>query len=153
MNRGVQPRVSGRGTEIQTGAGERAGTEAERIRAAERYLSEYRTAYRMLKAGMEGFCRDSRRGGWGSVGQERGQSHLLAATHMTLSDDDRMWEEKLEAIRATVLAVAEPDQKIFLFQHYIRGNTVEACAEILDISVRTAFRLKKRALLTVSEMI
>ena len=64
-----------------------------------------------------------------------------------------MWEDKLTSIRATVLAVEEPNEKIFLFQHYIRGNTVETCAEILDISVRTAFRLKKRALLTISEMI
>lgn len=151
MNRGGYPRKGTGTAEMRICGRERQGAEAERIRSAERYLSEYRTAYRMLRAGMSGIYRD----GYRMMGEEYGKkpSRLLAAAHGLVTDDDRIWEEKLVSIRATVLAVAEPDQKIFLFQHYIRGVTIEACAEIMDISVRTAYRLKKRALLTVSEMI
>ncbi len=150
MNRCVNS-YEGAGAKDKNAPRERQGTEAERIRAAERYLSEYRTAYRMLRAGMSGICRDA----YGMMGEDFGgrPSRLLAAAHGVIGEDDRMWEDKLTSIRATVLAVEEPNEKIFLFQHYIRGNTVETCAEILDISVRTAFRLKKRALLTISEMI
>lgn len=157
-------------------------TDDERLRAAERYLAEYKTTFRMLRAGM---ASRTSLDGWSLPGREDSaiaerrafaerravaQKHTVArdpsvpahtdAFAPALSDpfatgaeEDALWEEKLVTIRATVLSVAEPDQKIFLFQHYIRGMTVETCAEILDISVRTAYRLKKRALLSVADMI
>lgn len=150
MNQGMILRDGARTAEKLAGVRERNVSERERIQAAERYLSEYRTMFRMLRAGMGGLCQD----GWGVIDTgEHESARWISSAHGTLPDDDRMWEEKLLSIRTTVLSVAEPDEKIFLFQHYIRGNTVEVCAELLDISVRTAYRLKKRALLTVSEMI
>ena len=37
------------------------------------------------------------------------------------------------------------DEKLLLYYHYVKGENVERCAELLGISRSSGFRLKKRA--------
>jgi hypothetical protein len=53
---------------------------------------------------------------------------------------------KMFDVRHFIMMMQNCDEKLFLYQHYIRGESVERCAELLGISLSSAFRLKKRAL-------
>lgn len=53
---------------------------------------------------------------------------------------------KMFEIRHFVTEMKNGDEKLLLYYHYIRGETVEKCAELLGISRSSGFRLKKRAL-------
>ena len=49
-------------------------------------------------------------------------------------------------IRHTVMGIPNCDEKLLLYYHYIKGEPVERCAELLGVSRSSAFRMKKRAL-------
>ena len=49
-------------------------------------------------------------------------------------------------IRHFVMGMQNSDEKLLLYYHYIRGESVEKCSELLGISRSSGFRLKKRAL-------
>ncbi len=49
-------------------------------------------------------------------------------------------------VRHFITEMKNCDEKLLLYYHYIKGNSVEKCAELLGISRSTSFRLKKRAL-------
>ena len=53
---------------------------------------------------------------------------------------------KMFEIRRFVLSLPSCDEKVFLFYHYIHGETWERCSELMHVSRRSAFRLKARAL-------
>lgn len=53
---------------------------------------------------------------------------------------------KMFEIRRFVLSLGNCNEKLFLFYHYVHGESVERCAELIKISRRSAFRLKHRAL-------
>lgn len=49
-------------------------------------------------------------------------------------------------IRHFIMSMKNSDEKLFLYYHYIRGESVERCGELLGIGRSTAYRLKSRAL-------
>ena len=49
-------------------------------------------------------------------------------------------------IRRSVMSLPPSPERLLLIQHYINGNTFEVCAELLGISRRSVFRMRKRAL-------
>ena len=53
---------------------------------------------------------------------------------------------KMFEVRHFIMSLENSDEKLLLYYHYIRGETVEKCAELLGISRSSGFRLKKRAL-------
>lgn len=53
---------------------------------------------------------------------------------------------KMYEVRHFILDLPNSDEKLLLFYHYVRMNSVERCAELLGVSRSSAFRLKKRAL-------
>ena len=53
----------------------------------------------------------------------------------------RMYE-----IRHFINSLPNCDEKLFLYYRYVRGESVERCAEMLGISRSSAYRLKNRAL-------
>ncbi len=53
---------------------------------------------------------------------------------------------KMFEIRHFVLGLPNSDEKMLLYFHYIRGDSVEKCGLAMNISRSTAFRLKRRAL-------
>ena len=52
---------------------------------------------------------------------------------------------KMYEVRHFILNMVNSDEKLFLYYHYVRGETVERCAELLGISRSSGFRLKRRA--------
>ena len=53
----------------------------------------------------------------------------------------RMYE-----VRNFIMSLENSDEKLLLYYHYVRGEPVEKCAELLGISRSSGFRLKNRAL-------
>ena len=53
---------------------------------------------------------------------------------------------KMFTLKRFVLSLGGCNEKLFLFYHYIHGESVGRVAELMGISRRSAFRLKKRAL-------
>jgi len=53
---------------------------------------------------------------------------------------------RMFAIRHFIMGLPNGNEKLFLYYHYVRGESVERCAELLGISRASGFRLKKRAL-------
>ena len=49
-------------------------------------------------------------------------------------------------IRHFVMKMENSNEKLLLYYHYIKGQPVEKCAELLGVSRSTAFRMKARAL-------
>ncbi len=54
-------------------------------------------------------------------------------------------------IRHFVMSLDNCDEKLLLYYHYIRGEPVEKCAELLGFSRASAFRLKKKAIAKATE--
>ncbi len=53
---------------------------------------------------------------------------------------------KMYEVRHFVMTLDNSNEKLMLYYHYIRGESVEKCAELLGISRSSGFRLKRRAL-------
>ena len=53
---------------------------------------------------------------------------------------------KMYEVRHFLLDLPNSDAKLLLYYHFVRGETVEYCAELLGVSRSSAFRLKKRGL-------
>ena len=53
---------------------------------------------------------------------------------------------KMFEVRHFILELPNCDEKLLLYYHFVRGETVERCGEMLGVSRSSAFRLKKRAL-------
>ena len=66
--------------------------------------------------------------------------------------DISLAKAKMFEIRHFITEMANGDEKLLLYYHYVRGETVEKCAELLGISRSSGFRLKKRALLMAAEL-
>lgn len=65
---------------------------------------------------------------------------------MRLPGSDAQIRMKMFEIRRFVLSLGGCNEKLFLFYHYIHGESVSRCAELMQMSRRSGFRLKKRAL-------
>ena len=66
-------------------------------------------------------------------------------------NDECFWRAKMFSVRKFIMGIDVACYKQILFYHYIKGETVESCAELMEISRRSAFRIKKRALEYVAE--
>ena len=49
-------------------------------------------------------------------------------------------------VRHFILDLDNSDEKLFLYFRYVKGETMDRCAELLGVSRRTAYRLHERAL-------
>ena len=50
-------------------------------------------------------------------------------------------------IRHFIMGLPNGDEKMLLYYHYVRGETVDRCAQMLGISRASGFRMRRRALL------
>lgn len=64
-----------------------------------------------------------------------------------VTGDAPMARAKMFEIRHFIMSMENCDEKLLLYYHYVRGETVEKCSELLGISRSSGFRLKKRALI------
>ena len=58
---------------------------------------------------------------------------------------------KMFEIRHFIMDMKNSDEKLLLYYHYIKGESVEHCGELLGISRSSAFRLKAKALAMAKE--
>lgn len=49
-------------------------------------------------------------------------------------------------VRHFILELENSEEKIFLYYRYVKGETMDHCAELLGISRRTVYRLSDRAM-------
>ena len=65
--------------------------------------------------------------------------------------DDPFIKAAMHTVRHFVLTLPDRREKMFLYYRYLCGYTVEKCAEIMEVSTRTAFRIAADALIFAAE--
>jgi len=60
-------------------------------------------------------------------------------------DKKKLYEARIHTIKSLIQLLEPSNEYTFLYLHYIKGISVEKCAECMDVSRRTAFRILKRA--------
>ena len=106
--------------------------DAARLREAENYLSGYSLNRKLLR--MDRYEREY----YGS--DESAELDRESPGEVPLARA-RMYE-----IRHFIMSLENCDEKLFLYYRYVKGETVERCAELLGISRASGFRMRKRAL-------
>lgn len=64
--------------------------------------------------------------------------------------DDATLQAEMFGVRSAILSVEDVSERYLLYNYYVKGHTVEVCARMLGISLRSAHRLKARALESVA---
>ena len=108
-----------------------------RILAAERMLHSYRTIECLLEIGR----RETDRGEFSGDGARKDNAEHEMQMRM------RMYE-----IRRMILSLDDDEAKLFLYYRYIYGESILRCAEMLSISRATAYRVRRRALGLVADL-
>lgn len=103
---------------------------------AEKYLSEY-SVFRRMKE-MDKYELDY-------FGKSEEYMDMMGR-ELTLPGAKSVATSKMFEIRRFVMSLGGCNEKVFLFYHYIHGESVGRCAELMGQAPRSAFRLKKRAL-------
>ncbi len=103
----------------------------EQKKQIESYLAGYKTYQKLLQ--FEKYKKEFFRDEYAQYDSEMPNEEPLARA-------------KMFDIRHFILSLDNCDEKLLLYYLYVKGDTVERCAELLGISTRTAYRLKTRAL-------
>ena len=110
---------------------------AEILRKTEDYLKSYRVNGKLLR--LERYEKEYFGYKEGCDFEAFGEAPLARA---------RMYE-----IRHFINSLDNCDEKLVLYYHYIKGESVERCAELLGVSRSTAFRMKKRGHIMVARLL
>lgn len=70
---------------------------------------------------------------------------------LELLGDIPLARAKMFEIRHFIMDMENSDEKLLLYYHYVKGEPVERCGELLGISRSSAFRLKSKALALAQE--
>ena len=60
--------------------------------------------------------------------------------------DESAIRSQMYAIRSSILSLDDPKMRLLLYQYYVKGHTMQTCAKMLGISVRSVYRFKNQAL-------
>lgn len=101
------------------------------VAEVERYLGNYRTYARMIE-------------------MNRYEANYFAsatpAAGMRVEESEAYLQGKLYEIRSFILSIPKSDETLFLYYHYVHGESVDRCGELLGVSRATAYRVRVRAL-------
>lgn len=53
---------------------------------------------------------------------------------------------EMHKVRHFIVGLPNSEEKLLLYFHYVKGETVENCAELIGVSRRSVFRLRHKAL-------
>ena len=67
-----------------------------------------------------------------------------------LAGSEAYWRARMSEVNALIASMRNGREKLILYYHYIRGESIEHAADLLGISRRTGYRVHKRALLQIS---
>ena len=79
-------------------------------------------------------------------GNRRARAYFASEEDQKSLADDALLKTRMMAIRNFIMTLPDCREKMLLYYRYLFGHSVERCAELIKISRRSAFRLKKRAL-------
>ena len=67
-----------------------------------------------------------------------------------LLGDELLWRTRMYEIQNLIDSMRNCREKIILYYHYVRGESIEHAADILGVSRRTGYRLHQKGLLVAS---
>lgn len=106
----------------------------EEIKITENFLKSYLLNQKLLR--LDRYEREF----FGAVGSE--------AEGMP---ETRLARPRMYDVRHFIMSMPNSDEKLLLYYHYVRGQSVEKCADLFGISRSSAFRKKKAALVLAAE--
>ena len=106
------------------------------VRRVEGYLKGYALNKKLLR--MERYEKEF----FGDRSREEGEE---------LFGEGALARARMFEIRHFIMELENCDEKLLLYYHYIKGESVERCGELLGISRSSAFRMKHRALLLAAQ--
>ena len=113
---------------------------------------------------MEVFCTEeklkaARLGAQRELRSYKKMNSVLLASQSYFNPMDEEYSLDTESIRAQtyaiktrILSLPDTREKLFLYQYYVHGLTLEECARILGVSRRSIYRIKTRALTSYAEI-
>jgi hypothetical protein len=104
------------------------------IRQTDTYLKAYMLNRRMLQLNIYEY-KQSLNSEW----EEESPGELSMARA-------RMFE-----IRHNIMSLDNCDEKLMLYYHYIKGETIERCSELIGVSRSSGFRMNRRGLLMLAD--
>ena len=79
------------------------------------------------------------------------QDYFGGGERVDIHSESTLAHAKMFEIRHFIMTMQNSNEKLLLYYHYVRGESVDRCAELIGISRSSAFRLKKRALALAAE--
>ena len=67
-----------------------------------------------------------------------------------LSGNEAAWRARMTEVGNLIAGMKNGREKIILYYHYIKGESIEHSADILGVSRRTGYRIHQRGLLMAS---
>ena len=67
-----------------------------------------------------------------------------------LAGDEAYWKARMYEVNALIGSMRNGREKLILYYHYIRGESIERAADLLGVSRRTGYRMHKKGLLLIS---
>jgi len=107
---------------------------AEEIKITENFLKSYKLNQKLLRL-------------------DRYEREYFGATDRDTEglSETRLARPRMYDVRHFIMSLPNSDEKLLLYYHYVRGQSIEACAELLGISRSSGFRKKKIALELAAE--
>ncbi len=67
-----------------------------------------------------------------------------------LAGNEAFWRARMFEIGALIASMKNGREKVILYSHYIKGESIEHAADIIGVSRRTGYRIHSRGLLMAS---
>ena len=84
-------------------------------------------------------------------GNRRARAYFEAEEGSRSLADDALLKARMLAVRNFVMTLPDCREKMLLYYRYLFGHSVEKCAELMDVSRRTAFRIADEAIRFAAE--
>lgn len=67
-----------------------------------------------------------------------------------LAGGEAYWRARMFEVKTLIESMRNGREKLILYYHYIRGESIERAADLLGVSRRTGYRIHRKALFAVS---